>query len=110
MLWESTALGMNWSVVGDTPILLAILYLGIISTAAAFFLWNQGLKMVEAGIGAMFFFFQPVVGAALGWLLLQEHLSWSFFTGGVLILGGVFLSTWRGFKGRSTVPVPRVEQ
>ncbi|WP_286887499.1 DMT family transporter [Aneurinibacillus sp. UBA3580] len=76
----------------DQPsVWFAVLYLGIVSTAGAFYLWNKGMHMVEAGTGSMFFFFQPVVGALLGWLLLGEHLSVSFFTGGLLILFGVLL-------------------
>jgi drug/metabolite transporter (DMT)-like permease len=96
MVWEAGYRGMDWSVLTGGPILMAVLYLGVVSTAVAFFLWNQGLKMVEASIGAMFFFFQPVVGSLLGWLWLGEHLSTSFFVGGVLILSGVALSTWKG--------------
>ncbi|AMA71566.1 MULTISPECIES: DMT family transporter [Aneurinibacillus] len=67
----------------------AVLYVGIVSTAGAFYLWNKGLQLVEAGTGSMFFFFQPVVGALLGWLLLKEDLSPSFFIGGSLILFAV---------------------
>ncbi|UFS70119.1 EamA family transporter [Geomonas sp. RF6] len=76
----------------DRPIVwLAIAYLGVVATAGAFFLWNKGLQLVEAGVGSVFFFLQPVVGALLGWLILGEHLGSSFFAGGALILGGVLL-------------------
>lgn len=109
MVWEAGFRGMNWSVLTEIPILLAVLYLGIVSTAIAFFLWNQGLKMVEASIGAMFFFFQPVVGSLLGWLWLGEHLSTSFFVGGVLILFGVALSTWKG-KSRAVNTVGKAAE
>ncbi|MFC4769830.1 DMT family transporter [Effusibacillus consociatus] len=70
-----------------------ILYLGIVSTAGAFFLWNKGMKLMDAGTGSLFFFFQPVVGSFLGWLLLNEHLDWNFFAGGVLIVAGVIIAT-----------------
>ncbi|GAX90326.1 DMT family transporter [Effusibacillus lacus] len=74
---------------------LGVLYLGIVSTAGAFFLWNKGMELMEASVGSLFFFFQPVVGTLLGWLLLKEHLSASFFVGGALILLGVFIATWQ---------------
>lgn len=72
---------------------LGILYLGIVSTAGAFFLWNKGMELMEAGVGSLFFFFQPVVGALLGWLILREVLHWNFYLGGIFILGGVLLAT-----------------
>ncbi|MGC7870729.1 DMT family transporter [Desulfosporosinus sp. SYSU MS00001] len=68
-----------------------ILYLGIVSTALAFFLWNKGLQMVEAASGSLFFFFQPLSGTLLGWLFLGEHVGLPFVIGSVLILSGVLL-------------------
>ncbi|MBK5276049.1 MAG: EamA family transporter [Desulfuromonadales bacterium] len=40
----------------------AVLYLGVVATAGAFYLWNKGLSLVEAGTASVFFFLQPVVG------------------------------------------------
>jgi drug/metabolite transporter (DMT)-like permease len=95
-IFTTPAMIIEWSFLpvrnlGEPIVWLAILYIGIVSTAGAFYLWNKGLQLVEAGVGSMFFFFQPVVGALLGWLLLNEHLSTSFFAGGSLILLGVLL-------------------
>lgn len=66
-----------------------ILYLGIISTAGGFLLWNRGLQMLNASSGGLFFFFQPVVGTLLGWLILGESIGITFWIGSVLILMGV---------------------
>lgn len=92
MFWEILNTKLSWSA---NPTLLGggILYLGLVATAAAFFLWNKGMELIEAGIGSLFFFFQPVVGAFLGWLLLGEELRWNFFFGGSFILLGVLLAT-----------------
>ncbi|WP_223920739.1 DMT family transporter [Geobacter sp. AOG2] len=73
----------------------AVLYLGVVSTAGAFYLWNKGMSLVEAGTGSIFFFLQPVVGALLGWLVLGEHLSLSFFAGGGVILLAVLIVSYR---------------
>ncbi|MFJ5671281.1 DMT family transporter [Bacillus safensis] len=67
-----------------------ILYLGIISTALAFFLWNRGLQLMDASSGGLFFFFQPIVGAALGWLLLGEEMGIRSFIGILCIFAGVY--------------------
>jgi drug/metabolite transporter (DMT)-like permease len=73
----------------------AILYLGLVSTAGAFYLWNKGMSMVEAGTGSVFLFLQPVVGALLGRLVLGEQLALSFFIGGAVILLGVLVASCR---------------
>ena len=66
-----------------------VLYLGIISTACGFLLWNRGLQMLNASSGGLFFFFQPVVGTLLGWLILGESIGLTFWIGSLLILTGV---------------------
>lgn len=66
-----------------------LLYLGIVSTAGGFLLWNRGLQMLNASSGGIFFFFQPVVGTVLGWLILGESIGVIFWIGSVLILIGV---------------------
>ena len=68
-----------------------LLYLGIISTAGAFYLWSRGLQLLNASGGGLFFFFQPMVGAFLGWLLLGESIGITFWIGSALILAGVLL-------------------
>jgi drug/metabolite transporter (DMT)-like permease len=72
----------------ETPILMGILYLGIIATAAAFLLWNKGMELMEAGIGSIFYFFVPVIGGVFSWLFLGEVISSSFIAGGLFIFIG----------------------
>lgn len=68
-----------------------LLYLGIVSTAGGFLLWNKGLQLMNASSGGLFFFFQPIVGTFLGWLLLGETIGLSFWLGSLFILSGVFI-------------------
>ncbi len=58
-----------------------LLYLGVISTACAFMLWNRGLQLLNAASGGLFFFFQPLSGTLLGWLLLGETIGGTFWIG-----------------------------
>jgi len=69
----------------------AVLYLGLASTAAAWYLWYKGLEYVPAGTVAVFFFAQPAVGAALGAALLGEALGPEFLVGGVLMAVGIWI-------------------
>ncbi|WP_459192827.1 DMT family transporter [Halosimplex sp. J119] len=79
---------------GDLPLnaasAFAVGYLGLASTAAAWYLWYKGLEYVSAGTVAVFFFAQPVVGAALGAALLGERLGAGFAAGGALMAVGVW--------------------
>lgn len=95
MVWEAKSQDIYFA---DWPIILGILYIGLISTAVAFFLWNKGFELMEAGIGSIFMFFQPVVGSVLGWLLLDERLDTNFFIGGLLIAIGVAIITLKKEK------------
>jgi drug/metabolite transporter (DMT)-like permease len=72
---------------GPIPALawLGLLYLGVVSTAGAFYLWNKSIELLGAGLPAILFFAQPVVGGLLGALLLGERLGGPFFVGGALI-------------------------
>jgi len=73
------------------PAILGILYIGIASTAIAFFLWNKSFELLDAATASLFFFAQPVVGTLLAAIFRGEQLGWSFFVGGALILLGALL-------------------
>jgi drug/metabolite transporter (DMT)-like permease len=88
MIWE---LQSNDVFYQKILIILGVLYLGVVSTAGAFFLWNKGMELMDVGIGSLFFFFQPLVGSFLGWLLLKEKLDVNFFIGGFLIVTAVVI-------------------
>ncbi len=95
MIWELYSYEIYYQ---SILIISGVLYLGIVSTAGAFFLWNKGMELMDAGIGSLFFFFQPVVGSFLGWLLLKEKLDVNFFIGGIFILAGVAIVTIKNRK------------
>jgi drug/metabolite transporter (DMT)-like permease len=69
------------------------LYIGLISTALAYYLWNKGLQLMDAGSASIFFFAQPLTGTFFAWLLLGERLNLGFFLGGALILLGVAIAS-----------------
>ncbi|MFC4451439.1 DMT family transporter [Halorussus aquaticus] len=73
------------------PVAGAVLYLGVLSTAVAWYLWYKGLEYVDAGTVAVFFFVQPFVGALLGALLLGEAIGTDFVAGGAVMAVGVYI-------------------
>jgi drug/metabolite transporter (DMT)-like permease len=76
----------------DTNTVLGILYLGVISTAGAMWLWNRAFALIDAGLASLFFFAQPVVGVLLGAWQLGQPITTAIWMGGILIAAGVLLS------------------
>jgi drug/metabolite transporter (DMT)-like permease len=70
-----------------------VLFIGIVSTAIAMFLWNYAFAELPAAVASLTFFAQPVVGTLLGWFFLAETITPLFITGGVLIGIGILISS-----------------
>ncbi len=74
-------------------IVWGILFLGIVSTAIAMYLWNNAFALLDASVAALTFFAQPVVGVLLGALFLGEKITPLFVLGGILIGLGILLAS-----------------
>jgi drug/metabolite transporter (DMT)-like permease len=74
-------------------IIWGILFLGIVSTALAMFLWNHAFAHLPASVASLTFFAQPVVGTLLGWFFLHEEITPLFLVGGALIGIGLIISS-----------------
>jgi drug/metabolite transporter (DMT)-like permease len=86
-----------------TPaIIVGILYLGVVSTAAAMWLWNRAFALVDASVASLFFFAQPLVGTLLSTLILNQQMTLNLWIGSVLIAVGVLLSLYR-FESKEKV-------
>jgi len=79
----------------DGGTILGILYLGVISTAAAMWMWNRAFALVDASIASLFFFAQPFVGTLLSVLLLNQAITTNLWLGSAFIIAGVLLSLVR---------------
>ena len=98
---ELTTIGIGEITPG---VIAGVLYLGIISTALAMYLWNKSLALLDAGLVSLLFFAQPVVGVALGAWLLHEPLGLPFWLGAALISGGLLLAAGPPGRGPSRQP------
>ncbi|HEY5983417.1 MAG TPA: DMT family transporter [Anaerolineales bacterium] len=74
-------------------VLAGVLFLGIVCTALAMYLWNNAFALIDAGRASLTFFAQPVVGTLLGWLFLHEQITPLFLFGGLLIAIGLVLAS-----------------
>jgi drug/metabolite transporter (DMT)-like permease len=73
------------------PGMLAVLYMAVVSTAIAYWLWFRGLSVVDGSAAAPLLFIQPLLGTALAVWLLHDALSWATLVGGMLILASLML-------------------
>jgi drug/metabolite transporter (DMT)-like permease len=90
-----------------TPgVIAGVLYVGVVSTAAAMYLWNKSLALLDASLAGLMIFAQPVVGAGLGAALLAEHLGAAYWVGAAFIAAGVVVATRRTSARKRTRAAP----
>ncbi|RJP46141.1 MAG: DMT family transporter [Anaerolineaceae bacterium] len=88
--WEIKSQGIGEITLG---VVGGILFLGIVSTAIAMFLWNYAFAELPAAVASLTFFAQPVVGTILGALFLGEEITRLFLIGGLLIGIGLVVAS-----------------
>lgn len=96
-LWAWTEWGTH-TVAFTTESVLAVLYMGLMGTAAAHSLWNLSLSLMDASFCSMFYPMQPLVSSVLGVLLLGERITANFVAGGLIICCGIVLAVRSGAK------------
>jgi drug/metabolite transporter (DMT)-like permease len=71
------------------------LYLGIFPSILSYIFWNYGVKTIGASIASIFMYLLPVFTAGIAFVFLDETLFFHHFSGGLLILMGLILSSLR---------------
>jgi len=81
--------------IGDLtlPVVLSVLYLGVLGTAVGFVWYYQAVQRLGAARTVIFNNLVPVFGATFGVLLLGEPLLPSMLLGGAIAVAGVMLVT-----------------
>ncbi|MDG9721444.1 DMT family transporter [Streptomyces sp. DH41] len=75
---------------------LPLLYVGVASSAVAFFAWNKAISLIGPSRAGVVYYLQPVCVALLSWALLSEPTGWAQAGCMALILGGVVLGAASG--------------
>ncbi|WP_353826376.1 DMT family transporter [Agromyces sp. SYSU T0242] len=87
----------------DLPIVASLVTLGVLGTGLAY-VWNIGVIRDWGPTNASTVtYVTPVVGVALGVLVLREPLSWNEPLGALVVMVGILLA-----QGRVRMPRPRV--
>jgi drug/metabolite transporter (DMT)-like permease len=68
------------------------LYMGMVSTALSYVLWNVTVKRIAASVGGLVQLVVPVLAPILGIILLGEQVTPALMLGGGFVLVGIYLA------------------
>ncbi len=89
-----------------TRTLVALLYLMIFGSVIAFTAYIYAMRSLRMTTLSLYSYVNPVVAVILGWIVLNERLTWVSITAMAIILGGVAL-TQGGSMMRRAAPLRR---
>jgi drug/metabolite transporter (DMT)-like permease len=70
----------------------AVLYLSVLSTAIAYYLWLFALNRFAASRVTLYLYMQPIAGVFLSFVIVGTRPGQLFLVGGALILVGLYIS------------------
>lgn len=96
-LWESA---LTPPVSFTTNIVLAILYVGVISSLIAYFLWNKAIEIVGPSKAAVIYYTSPLFSGFLAFLFLNEAISMVHLYSAILIIAGILTANYESGRTR----------
>ena len=81
----------TWSVKS----ILATAYLAIFGSIIAFFAFHTALKKITPSQISILSYINTIIAIFLGWLILDEPISFTFITAAALIICGVFITNYK---------------
>ncbi len=85
--------------------LAALVYLVLICGALGYSIWFKALRRVEPGLISATLFIQPLIGVAIGAVLLQEKLTLVTLVGGALVVASLALISLSAGASHSHAPL-----
>lgn len=74
------------------PVVLNLLFLGIIASFICYIMWNNAVKILGPEKTANYLYFTPLITIAASLVILGEPVSLCMIIGGLAIIGGVYLT------------------
>jgi drug/metabolite transporter (DMT)-like permease len=71
------------------------LYMGMVSTALSYVVWNEMVKKIPAFLGGLVQLIVPVLAPIMGILFLREQITATLILGGGLVLIGIYTVQFR---------------
>lgn len=79
-----------------------VLYMGMVSTALSYVLWNKTMTEIPASLGGLVQLAVPVLSPAMGIVFLGEQVTLTLVLGGGLVLIGIYLARAPLSRGRQS--------
>jgi drug/metabolite transporter (DMT)-like permease len=89
----------------NTRTLSAFVYLTLFGSILAYSAYVYALAHLPTSKSSLYAYVNPVVAVILGWLILDEALTWVSVVAMCVILGGVALVQSNGFRAKPISPV-----
>ena len=90
----------------DTKTVIAILYVGIFASLAAFVLWNKAIVTIGPSKAGMIYYTLPLFSGLLAYLFLKEDISMIHFYSALLIVPGIFTANFDALAKGQKIPSP----
>jgi drug/metabolite transporter (DMT)-like permease len=97
MLLPFTFIEQGWSTLSNLTLgaSISLLYLGFFAAGVAYLWYFQGIKEVGSSRSSVFLNVEPVAAIFIGVVFLKEVLTLPLFIGALLVMGGLFLTTYK---------------
>ncbi|TMA03640.1 MAG: DMT family transporter [Methanobacteriota archaeon] len=83
---SAVSVQLTWNGIG------LALFMGMITTALSYIVWNATLRRLSASQGGIVQLLVPVLASGMGIGLLGEHVTLSLVVGGASVLAGIYLT------------------
>lgn len=84
--------GTTWAMLGQAPVLLNLVFLGIVASFLGYVGWNLAQSRLGPVSMNLYLFLNPVATAVVAVPVLGEQFTWVTAAGTVLILGGMYFA------------------
>ncbi len=113
MLFGGLVLDIIGLAIGEAPrfhpstrSLLALGYLTVFGSIIAYSAYTYALTKLRVTTISLYSYVNPIVAVILGWLILDERLTWVSITAMAVILSGMALVQTAGMMRKKTLYVP----
>jgi probable blue pigment (indigoidine) exporter len=72
--------------------LFGLIWLGLMGAALTHIIWIRGIRRLGSSVVSSLGLLSPVTAALLGWLFLNQSLTALQITGGILVMGSIWLA------------------
>ncbi len=88
----------------SAPTVAAAMYLGLLCSVYAYFIWYTGVEKIGAVRTAVFSYFNPLFAIIAGILFMKESITLFTLAGAIMVITGVYVTNYKKLTPNKTVP------